>query len=87
MQVQVITVNRQRGIGKKSGNAYDFQTIGALISTAKGNEYCEFMLDADSPTPEVGKRYELEVQPYPDREKRLSFRVVALRGVATAKAA
>jgi hypothetical protein len=82
MQIQVITYKRQKGIGKKSGQAYDFQVVGGIVTTAQGQEFAEVVLDGDIPTPEVGKRYDLQITAYPDREKKLQFRVHALAPVA-----
>jgi len=79
MQCKVVTVKRQKGIGAKSGKPYDFQSVGALIQTKDGTEFAEFMLDGDAPTPESGKTYDMEISVYPDREKRLAFRVNGLR--------
>ncbi len=89
MQCKVITTSRKKGIGAKSQKPYDFVVVGALIQTAEGVEFAEFMLDGDSPVPESGKQYEMEVSAFPNREKRLEFRVKGLRSVAVpaAKAA
>jgi len=88
MQIQCVTVKRLKGIGKKSGAAYDFQIIGGLVSTSTGTDFAEIVLDGDAPTPESGKRYEIEFEFYPDQEKRLAFKVVTLRpALAAAKSA
>ena len=87
MFVQVITIGKRAGVGAKSGKAYAFQVVGGLLNTAQGTEFVEFVLDANHPTPEVGKRYELDLAFYPDREKKLSFRIEGLRAVPVKAAA
>jgi hypothetical protein len=85
--MQVVSVRRQQGVGKKSGRQYDFQTVGGLIDTVQGKEYAEVMIDGEAPVPLLGKSYDLEIAFYPDREKRLTMRVEGLRELAPAKAA
>lgn len=88
MRMQVVTVVRNTGTAKVSGRAFDMLIIGGLVQTSRGIEFAEITLDGDSPQPESGKSYEVELSFYPNKEKRLAFKVVALRPVvAVAKAA
>ncbi len=79
MKFQVVTVTRQQGVGKASGKAYDFQNIGGLIQTGRGPQYVELMLEKDHPAVEIGKSYDIEMEFYPDREKKLAHRVAGLK--------
>lgn len=81
MFVQIITCGRRQGIAAASRKPYSFQVIGGLLNTAQGVEFVEFNIADDHPTPEPGKRYELDLSFYPDREKKLSFRVEGLRAL------
>jgi len=85
MELQVVTVQRNQGVGRESKRPFNFVVVGGLMTTARGTEFCEVMLDGDAPVPEVGKRYGVEMSFYPDRNKRLAFRVEALRPVVQAK--
>lgn len=87
LRVQVVTVRRQQGVGKASGKAYNFQSVGVLMPTANGTEYCDLSLDGEAPVPEVGKYYVVEMAFYPDREKKLMHRVMALQPLPASKAA
>ena len=87
MRVQVITTVHQTGIGKASKRPYDFHSVGALLTTPKGTQYAEFMLDGEHAAPVPGKTYDVQVEAYPDREKRLVIRVAQLREVAGNSAA
>jgi hypothetical protein len=87
MFIQVITCHRNKGTGRESGKAFDFQVVGGLMTTARGTEFVEMMLDGDAPTPELGKKYEVEISFYPNREKRLAFRVEGLRPIPSAQKA
>lgn len=82
MKMDVVTVRRQTGVGKVSKKAYDFYVVGGLVTTSplQLTEFAECVVPADSgPAPERGRSYDLLVSAYPDREKRLTFRVDALR--------
>lgn len=81
VRMRVFTVRRQQGVGRASGRAYNFQTVGGLLNTGNGEEYVEVMLDGDAPEPKRGEVYDVEMSWHPDREKRLQFRVEALRPV------
>jgi hypothetical protein len=84
MQLRVVVVNRQVGIGKVSGKPFDFNTVGGIMPTKHGESYVEVIVDKDHPAVEIGATYTLEFECYPDREKKLQVRVVALRPVAAA---
>lgn len=84
VRIRVVTITRQQGVAKTTARAYNFVTVGGLMATAKGEQYVEVMLDGEAPLPEVMKLYDCEMSFYPDREKKLAFRVEALRAVAVA---
>lgn len=78
---------RQHGVGSKSGKAYDFTIAQGVIETAKGPQMCEVMLEKEHPPLKSGGLYRIDVELYPDREKRLTMRVVGLVSVQESKAA
>jgi len=84
MKMEVVTFRRQTGIGKESKKPYDFWIVGGVVKTKQGEEMAEVVIPGEHAQPERGKVYELEVEVYPDREKRLSFRVVGLRAISVA---
>jgi len=71
-------------VGKKSGKP--FRIVGGMLTTPKGTQYAEFFFDVEQPAPKINVAYDLGVECFPDREKKLQFRVVQLREVS-AKAA
>lgn len=81
VRLRVVKVSRMQGVGKKSGAAYNFQTVGGLMETAQGIDYVEVMIDGDAPTPKLNEFYDCVVSWGPDREKRLTYRVEDLRHV------
>jgi len=87
MQIKVVTCVRNTGVGRATGRKFDFLVVGGVMQTARGHELVEFMLDGADTPPEPGKLYEVEVSFYPNREKKLAFRVEGLRLVAGAAAA
>lgn len=87
MRVQVITCVHQTGVGKASKRAYDFYSVGALVQTGRGTQYAEFMLDGEQPAPVAGKSYDVSVEAYPDREKKLVIRIASLREAEAPKLA
>lgn len=74
-----MTEVRQQGVGAKSGRAYDFRIVQGLVETKRGREMAEVMLDKDHPTLDFGQVHELEIEFYPDREKRLAMKVIGMR--------
>jgi hypothetical protein len=78
MKIKVLTCIRNRGTSKANGAPYDFLVVGGLIQTERGSEMAELMLDGTAPPPQVEQVYNVEVQPYADREKKLKFRVAGL---------
>ena len=79
MQAKVLSVNRRQGKAKETGKDYNFIIVGALIQTRDGMDFVEIMLDGDAVMPEPGKTYEAEIAFYPDQQRRLKHKVVALR--------
>ena len=81
MRIKVITAYRNQGTGRTSGKAFDILVVGGTMETARGHEMVELMLDGEVPMPELGQVYEVEISFYPNREKKLAFRVEGLRKV------
>lgn len=82
LRMRVVKVTRMQGVGRKSGAAYNFQTVGGLVEFADGADYVEVMIDGEAPTPKPGEFVDLVLSWHPDREKRLAFRVEELRHVS-----
>jgi hypothetical protein len=82
MEIEVITAirkQRTRDECERDEKPYHFIVVNGIVTTARGSEVAEVLLDKEHPMPERGKTYRMEVQAYPDQRKRLTFRVVALR--------
>ena len=85
--LKVITVAHHEGKNKVTQRPFNIYRVGGIMQTARGEEYVEVVVDAsESPKPESGKTYQMELELYPTQEKKLAVACRALRPVAVASA-
>lgn len=75
---RLFNVVEQKGIGKASNKPFHFLMAQGVIETDKGPQMVELMLDKEHPKLDTGEMYEVKMDFYPDREKKLVVRVTGL---------